>query len=993
MVSVVKRDTNSGNIPRAAIKCNFTIIDGFTYDIYLEQDAVIVSGEYNMSPNDAASFAAFLGDLAGNDGSVLDHAYSCCVTAKNATHILGPSCSLPGRPVSIGTTAYASRSSGGELYAEISFPFTCGNDTDCSLHVIYYDEDERDNYCKDAQVIFEGTTCGTVVSDIAQESLVMDDENVGTVTTRVALAYNAGKRKLKSQFSLRMALRAYGASAEPFWNVDFTDPVTLHVVEDTIFHSGVACYIENDPYVYTFDGAILYLEPVNSYQYYTVLRHTNLPVEIQVKIQTCGGWRGACSCGVMIRAGTSTFVADYCGSSSSSITLLTGDKIKWETKPPNKKHKLTLPHNMVVELGLVPRSIVPFKMLNMKILATPSDVGLVEGLCGNLNGYWPDDVPGSDYFFWWRPPTTFISGYAVTSDADRIDSPTVTLVDYEANDENCVCFTSTDGTLEEPTCSVKESDTCTSTIETSNTPSLGALASRKRRSLRKATHHINADVDLLRAINEESYHRSKMLSREKRLDEPFIYRVKRDLSNIDQSVIDACNSNMDANCGELMNNSFVEVNVNVSFRVNNCIGDSVTVSELSAEWARIACDNVLDNVISAVELAQEVMSSTEVVSLSGLMCPQNCNDNGVCNINTCICNSGFGLDGCTLDITVAPIIQGITGDGECDLQTRLCNYIALVMNNVADGALCYFYHYKITVTAEVIPFEETIVVGIVISMFDIYCPVPTSNSRRRHSTSTSSGGNYIAEYYNVSVSNDGSAYSTSSSVVVFDSTCVSYDAATNTVTLDPQYCIIDNLCHGNFSTQHGANCTYCNTTNDQFDWSVYDGYCYMGGVCYADGETNGYNGCSYCDSTLQSTSWTTDTASANCSPSEDDEGLAVYIIVIIVLATLLAVAGIVAALVLIKKHLAKRSLRTNRIHGLYDHQMKQKFHLRPDDGKKIWAVKVDTPRVNEWVKESGSVATPTKLYTDRQMMSPPDVSTSQQSTSSNPNSQTRLTKE
>ncbi|XP_053380606.1 uncharacterized protein LOC123547384 [Mercenaria mercenaria] len=448
--------------PLLHLFCDFEGRDGYQYGITWKADDDVV---YTSPLQDYSSVENFniTNDDLHTDKFLLEVKFSCGVSIHDVSgaELISSQYSDAISAVEFVTTELL-MPRGGDVLIQIrlNIPLVCTKGHPCSFDFKLFG---TGNDCSHSSIAIKGRqTCGQRIIGTSTEDELVNEARIINITVTTT---NNAKYSLKDTFYLKVKLAAYGDTS-PFWLHTFSQVLTVFVRDDENYWQRNYCYANNDPRMRTFDG-----------QYYNhmltglfaLMRHKLLPVEVQLETRQCGGWRVACACGVTIRAGRDVFTINHCHGDHVTGYLLADDRILRVMKRTAHRYQIYLPHGTMVDVRI---SSWNGFMVNVFIYPSPADMKHVEGLCGNFNGDWGDDlihsdgnVTSSSRYYWWRydpDPEDFVQswGLAFTNDLDLtdVDEIDATLHSWYENDVFCVC-TGTDGDGEIK-CSANEQDTC-----------------------------------------------------------------------------------------------------------------------------------------------------------------------------------------------------------------------------------------------------------------------------------------------------------------------------------------------------------------------------------------------------------------------------------------------------------------------------------------------------------------------------------------------------
>ncbi|KAL3847239.1 hypothetical protein ACJMK2_018161 [Sinanodonta woodiana] len=229
-----------------------------------------------------------------------------------------------------------------------------------------------------------------------------------------------------------------------------------------------------------------------------------------------------------------------------------------------------------------------------------------------------------------------------------------------------------------------------------------------------------------------------------------------------------------------------EAKVNFAGIIDMCVEDIKIIGDVA--MVNTAVQTAMSMCVEVVVKNPTVFVPGDPMTLNILLdrpCVGNCSGNGICTQGKCSCKSGFDGNDCSVDITKPPVIRQIVSGDQCDLKLGRCPKLYMSVSNFyhTTESRCYLHEktfsnghfvetgYGFHATAEQVTSK------------DISCLLPNQTDVQ--------GKSIVA--YAVSVTSDGTLYSPSTTIVIYNSTCMTCDANSNCA-IKPQTCMIDGNC-------------------------------------------------------------------------------------------------------------------------------------------------------------------------------------------------------
>ncbi|KAK3101603.1 hypothetical protein FSP39_004782 [Pinctada imbricata] len=203
-------------------------------------------------------------------------------------------------------------------------------------------------------------------------------------------------------------------------------------------------------------------------------------------------------------------------------------------------------------------------------------------------------------------------------------------------------------------------------------------------------------------------------------------------------------------------------------------------------------------------------------------CPNECSGQGVCKNGTCVCDPGFGLSDCSIDLSIPPDFHSLMDGGFCDTQEYQCNEAFVSGDDFAEdgNVTCKIRDVKLDTEGKMnISDDEAIIPAKVRTFMSLTCQLPGKRLRR------SLGGNYSdTSFINgvaISLSNDGLHFGGEHIFFIFNSLC----QVPGTINgkhgflLKSGFCFIDGNCIRGYVRHPRDTCRECNPATSSSDWS------------------------------------------------------------------------------------------------------------------------------------------------------------------------------
>nr|XP_022321514.1 uncharacterized protein LOC111123472 isoform X2 [Crassostrea virginica] len=589
---------------------------------------------------------------------------------------------------------------------------------------------------------------------------------------------------------LRLATNNATGGAKIFAFANLHD-VRLNFVDKDSHWKGKQCHSRGDPHQRTFDGYFYECQAKGCVagKTYILYRNEQLLQEVQVRHDICGTMP-RCVCAVAARAGQDVFTIDFCnGKEIINFPLCNENSLK-VIKIYDKVYKIIFPSgtHILVEFAKIDTTIW---YSNVYIYPSESDVSRTSGLCGSLDSNETNDLRRRNgfednitLFNHYNPPDNFSLSWQLSrgSTEDLLSySPSVfkklTSLSTQFH-KLCTCES-----VDKIHCNYKQYNECTTKSRGKEYHCVIHNIRRKRRDLKYLT-------------NIEK-------NREKTVK---LRRFERQV-NSETEAFDICNEAFQQS-GYYVNCLQVVPTFNNQSLVN-CISDVfMTGNPNFTQWN---LDTALRECQTGIQLNSTVQKEhTEVSTFIVNLCPNNCSNKGVCRSGNCTCEYGFGGSDCSFDVLSLPTIVRLSDNGICDKSEETCDDITVYGRYFLEnmGTTCYVTREEINENNSVllttnysIEFEER-------TMFEGYCTLYYG-----------SYSPWITRFL-FSLSNDGSQFSESYSVYVYQSVCQTFqnDSGDIHFTLQTGYCYINGRCIQSGTFKHNNTCLQCQPRIDVYEW-------------------------------------------------------------------------------------------------------------------------------------------------------------------------------
>ncbi|RUS80662.1 hypothetical protein EGW08_011566, partial [Elysia chlorotica] len=524
------------------------------------------------------------------------------------------------------------------------------------------------------------------------------------------------------------------------------------------------CQSINDPHMTTADG--LYYNNFYTGEF-IMYQHNVLPYEVRTFYRKCTNGVASCNCAVSVRSGVDVFRVDRCGADNKITdrgqTPLQGDfflngpatgGLYVNQIDGGLMYEIFFPTGTTVIITSSP------KYINVVIKMSSSDYGQTAGLCGNFDGDKENDL-------------TTRNGELVTM--NRVDEFSLSWrVKREESLYGGFCGTA-------PTTSptpVREPSFCScGSLNGSSCSSDSYL-----QSCQGGFIQLSKGVDMTAYFQEIAY--PLLCTWTFLYDDTYVPQIPtwptpsgRTLANATQFCKDYIHASPSARaCVEEVDG------LDLNAVIQGCIDDILMLD--TEEFAKSAVDNIVIRCLIHLEVnttlwIRENQSVTLNMDVLDKVCPEDCNNQGNCSKGTCICEDGFGGPACSVDLTSPPKIDNIIITRGCDLAfVPKCTPVFQYGSNFENSTdlTCHIRDLIITDTG-FITLDEVTSPGMFINLNTLFCNISGHTS------------------YNIAVSSNRVNTSQPLNFYIYNSNCVTCDAASDSCTFVKDTCFIKNVCY------------------------------------------------------------------------------------------------------------------------------------------------------------------------------------------------------
>ncbi|XP_060080902.1 von Willebrand factor D and EGF domain-containing protein-like [Ylistrum balloti] len=641
-----------------------------------------------------------------------------------------------------------------------------------AIRVVIPDEDSATDSCTPGHVIknsitFVNYNCGEFIHHSSWDTPV-----VLTLHGAPDNIVNTGHRFAVIQ------LRADSVFGHSVWSGAVGEQIVVHIHDDDINIMGKKCYSSNDPHMQTFDGKNYELQHTGEYVLY---QHDDQSIAIHAYFQPCkwGLPNAKCNCGIAVRYSNVVFRANFCKHSNGYNRII---ELNGCDKDAMKIHNFqsSTTYGSSFEITLQTGTVVTFSYGSFRdsvifihyIYVKPSmlDWKASRGLCGYLDGSTANDFimkDGSETL----NANDFSNSWKITSGSSEslfINPLQPNPTPSPMNHSYCTC--KNESIFDEHvSCSAFPVKACSSSESSDSiVASLTGYIDMCRTSYTKRdTEEDMVFIPLYPNLEEGNDTESE------------VPEWSGNWTEI--SAAEACREFLSASklaqkCEEVIPGFDTEAYVPDCTKDIKLTGGSTVFMESTLSLLQTAC------VTEAVRLENLTRDdsgngTTLLDEILALRCTNNCSNAGSCVNGTCQCETGYEGHDCSQSGNDPPLISQETNMGLCDSSINTCSkYVVSGDNFMPKRPTCKVRPFKVIDSSIEMEGNELIFTGEYVNTFIVICDIP--NSRKRRSTTD----NQLPTGYKISLSNDGTTFSTEVTFINFDANCYECNITTMTCT-------------------------------------------------------------------------------------------------------------------------------------------------------------------------------------------------------------------
>ncbi|VDI05676.1 Hypothetical predicted protein [Mytilus galloprovincialis] len=513
------------------------------------------------------------------------------------------------------------------------------------------------------------------------------------------------------------------------------------------------CYSYTDPNIRTVDGRSFVSLATGEFVLYKLKK---TPVEVHTIQDKVGQ-----NCAVAVRAASDIFIVYGCGSPKKWIVRRLNcneqtQHLKVFERSLGTAFEIILPSGTRVNIGIRGNS-----WLNIDIIPSFTDWNQTEGKCGTYNGDSSDDFTDRNGDI--VGVADFIRSWGVT----QMESLFVAKIRNEILSIPffyCSCLPDEfpDGPItEKADCSWEDSlPTC---------PPLN-WGQKKCQLLGKREAIDDVEIDV--PENMITFEESTMSTDWKNGWNATVARQKCESTLHRSPIFKDCSSLQNVQNDQTIESCITDIQVS---------GSDIFLSDV-IERMKSECLSELRFNASLWNNNTESSEPSLIDTVFDNACPNDCSFTGTCTKGQCFCEPSYTGDDCSIKTDRPPILYDASEESLCDLSKRPCTSTSVFGEGFFSSASIKCKLTQATlIGSTIIEGNVTkIETGNLESFAEVKCPIAGIINRRKRSATKVSDHDVIL----VSVSMDGTKFSSSVPVVMFNSSCSSCVISGNTVACD-----------------------------------------------------------------------------------------------------------------------------------------------------------------------------------------------------------------
>ncbi|KAL3846755.1 hypothetical protein ACJMK2_017716 [Sinanodonta woodiana] len=713
----------------------------------------------------------------------------------------------------------------GVVRLQSTVPFGCVQsirDPGCLLDIQMYDDHDSYDCTKSSVSVRNSEQCGTQIhGSTFQESkagIFFHEEANITITTKDTQDF------IQDQNMFRLRLKTpIGSPVNDIMQDNY-----LGDIRASILHSLLKvqvkeekawiyknCYARVDPHMTTFDQKAYENQNLGEFVLY---QHTEYKQEVQMKTFPC--YSAKCACAVSIRAGGELFIINVCTVPSLINHAHCGEKLMNIRRIHAYKYEIHMPLGtmVVVDINQWP---LPLLSLNIEIAPSVKDVGKTVGLCGTLNNNQADDFT--------TPSNTIKQDNNEFSNSWKIDRSKSFLEPANQNPENwdetlflCVCpaaiksgttLSTVSGNKRDPLCSPSVYQACTK--KTAFPVFHG-----------EEYNDNHCDIISKRSLVSQEKEIQRILSSNRIMDAKTLRMhslTKRSIQNYTaEEAKSTCESIFNRSCLASSIESLANSTVNKNSALHDCIFDLVTTGDL--KLVDVHCSSYIAQTERNIrrDSVLRMNHSQEIASFYARTCINNCSGHGDCINGTCTCHDRYIEQDCSIYIEDPPVVLDTYGGGLCSRNNdTCCGRLPIYGYRLVSGTTKQKLETLRVMDNGTTEIVETTVNDLqILNAFQAYMDVPCHTNTKR-STNAGIGAVILVHGVRVSLTNDGSMYSSPHYFYTYDSLCQEYQQNIYGYTFHMKSgrCFINGICYSEGEKAPSDSCKQCRPGIDPFSFS------------------------------------------------------------------------------------------------------------------------------------------------------------------------------